>query len=77
MPTIIGKFSIDYEMITPKSVHDVTTPTETELYSSLASSFELLYLLNSSSTIHFLLMHYNGIFDIFVEQLVINTINRS
>ena len=28
MPTIIGEFSIIYEMGTPKSCHDVTTPME-------------------------------------------------
>ena len=31
MPTI-GEFSINYEMTTPKSCHDVTTPIETKLY---------------------------------------------
>ena len=29
MPTIIREFSINYEMTTPKSCHDVTTPMET------------------------------------------------
>ena len=29
MPTIIGELSINYEMTTPKSCHDVTTPMET------------------------------------------------
>ena len=29
MPTIIGEFSIDYGMTTPKICHDATTPMET------------------------------------------------
>ena len=29
MPTVIWKFSINYEMTTPKSFYDVTTPVET------------------------------------------------
>ena len=28
VPTIFGEFSINYEMTTPKSSHDVTTPME-------------------------------------------------
>ena len=49
MPTIIGKFSINYEITTPKSCHDVTTPMETWLYLSLAISFKSLYSLNIST----------------------------
>ena len=29
VPTIISNFSINYEMTTPKSCYDVTTPMET------------------------------------------------
>ena len=29
MPTIIKEFSVNYEMTTPKSCRDVTTPMET------------------------------------------------
>ena len=28
-PTIMGELTINYEMTTPKSCHDVTTPMET------------------------------------------------
>ena len=46
LPTIIGEFSINYGMTTPKSCHDVTTPIKTQLYLSLASFFKSLYSLN-------------------------------
>ena len=45
MPTMIGEFSINYKMTTPKIRHDVTTPTKTWFHLSLVISFTLLYLL--------------------------------
>ena len=39
VPTVIGKFSINYEMTTPKSCHRVKIPMETQLHLSLGISF--------------------------------------
>ena len=55
MPTIIGEFSINYEMTAPKICHEQTTPMETWLHLLLATSFMFI---EYSSTLNFLPLHY-------------------